>query len=453
MFEFIPLGGAGEIGSSCFYLNIQGTGIILDCGMHPRKTGLDALPRLDLIADKNVDFVLISHAHHDHIGALPFLVKLFPYVKIYSTAQTRSIADITLHNTVSILEEQLKDIPDLKPYTHAEIEILIKSINFVNYNEIFEVSGWRAEHKTPIKISFWDAGHILGAAAFLIESENEKIFYTGDINLSDQAVIKGAELPNVKIDVLIQESTYGATDSNELQSWWVEAKRLASKMNKVFENQGSVLVPVFSLGKMQEMLLTISILMERNDLIMADIYTGGIGRKINRIYDNYRYTSRRVDQEMCISDISQIDIYELKSLNHLLKNPSVLLLPSGMMIKGTISFNYALEFLKRDNFGIFTVGYMDSDTPGYKISNSQTGSKIILEEKLEIVVKCKVENFKFSAHSRREELLEIVNNLMPDRVIFIHGEEDAINWLGDSILKKYPKIKANFVSNGKVYFF
>ncbi len=129
MFKFLPLGGAGEIGSSCFYLNIQGTGIILDCGMHPRKIGLEALPQLELLADKNVDYVLITHAHHDHIGARPFLVKCFPYIKIYATQQTRSIADITLHNTVSILEDQLKDTQELKPYTHEEIDILIKSIN------------------------------------------------------------------------------------------------------------------------------------------------------------------------------------------------------------------------------------------------------------------------------------------------------------------------------------
>ncbi len=453
MFEFLPLGGAGEIGSSCFYLNIQGTGIILDCGMHPRKTGLDALPQFNLIADKNIDFVFISHAHHDHIGALPFLVKRFPYVKIFSTRQTRAITDVTLHNTVSILEEQFKDIPEIKPYTHAEIENLIKSINIVDYKEIIDVKGWRGEHKYPIKISFWDAGHILGASAFLIETENEKIFYTGDINLSEQSVIKGAELPDVNIDVLIQESTYGATDSNELQSWWIEAKRLASKMNKIIENQGSVLIPVFSLGKMQEMLLTISLLMERSDLIRTDIYTGGIGRKINRIYDSFKYTSRRIDQNLNLNDIPQIDIYELKSLNHLLKNPSVLLLPSGMMIKGTLSYNYGLEFLKRNNYGIFTVGYMDINTPGYLISNAKSNVKIQLEDNHEVAIKCKVENFKFSSHSKREELLEIVDRLSPVRVIYIHGEENAINWLGEAILKKYPKIKANYVINGKEYLF
>jgi len=453
MFEFLPLGGAGEIGSSCFYLNIKGTGIILDCGMHPRKTGIDALPQFDLIADKNVDFVFISHAHHDHIGALPFLVKKFPYVKIFSSRQTRAIADITLHNTVAILEEQFKDIPEIKPYTHIEIESLIKSINIMNYKEAVELYGWRAIHKTPIKISAWDAGHILGAAAFLIETEDEKIFYTGDINLSEQAVIKGAELPDIKIDVLVQESTYGATDSNELQSWWIEAKRLATKMNSILQNQGSVLIPVFSLGKMQEILLTISVLMERNDLIKADIYTGGIGRKINRIYDTFRYTSARIDKNMNLSDIPQTDIYELKSFNHLLKNPSVLLLPSGMMIKSTLSYNYGMEFLKRNNFGIFTVGYMDIDTPGYLISKASSNTKILLDEKKEVAIKCNIENFKFSAHSRREELLEIVDRLLPERVIFIHGEEKAINWLGESILKNYPKIKANYVINGKEYNF
>jgi cleavage and polyadenylation specificity factor subunit 3 len=104
MIRFIPLGGAGEIGANCYYLNIEGTGILLDCGMHPQKLGLDALPKFDLIEELPVDFVLISHAHMDHISSLPYLVQKHPYIKIISTPQTRAIAELTLHNSVSIIK-------------------------------------------------------------------------------------------------------------------------------------------------------------------------------------------------------------------------------------------------------------------------------------------------------------------------------------------------------------
>ncbi|MCX6149805.1 MAG: MBL fold metallo-hydrolase [Ignavibacteriales bacterium] len=449
MIKFLPLGGAGEIGSSCFYLNINGTGIILDCGMHPRKIGIDALPKLDLIKDKDVDFVFLSHAHHDHIGALPFLVKQHPYIKIFSTPQTRAISEITLHNTVSILEEQSLKDPKLSPYTHDEIDLLIKSINYVEHSNQFTVAGFKGHNKEQIKITFIDAGHILGSSGILIESENERIFYTGDINLSDQAIIKGASLNNQKVDTLILETTYGSTDSSQIPIWWNEAKRFSSSANQILQNGGSILIPVFSLGKMQEILATIWNLMSKGLLIKTDIYSGGIGKKINRIYDYNRYVTRRIDQEFELSEIPQKEIYEA-DFNMFRKNPSIVLAPSGMVIEGTLSFQLAQDWLKQDKFAIFVVGYMDPDTPGYKIANAQKGDKIQLKDfSTTIKVKCLIDKFRFSAHAKREELLEIVKQTNPSRVILIHGDNEGINWMGYNILLKYPHIKVHYAEVGK----
>src|SRR3989304_3421419 len=126
MVKFLPLGGAGEIGANCYYLNIAGTGIILDCGMNPQK------------------------------------------------------------------------------------------IDFKPTKNIFEIEGYQHKSSEPIKISFHDAGHILGSVGILIEHDEKKIFYTGDINLTDQTLLRGCELPKEKVDTLIFECTYGATDSHEI---------------------------------------------------------------------------------------------------------------------------------------------------------------------------------------------------------------------------------------------
>jgi len=174
MIRFIPLGGAGEIGANCHYLNIEGTGILLDCGMHPQKTGLDALPNFDLIEDLPVDFVLISHAHMDHISSLPYLVQKHPYIRIISTAQTQAIAELTLHNSVSILKEQLGEDDEIKIYSHDEIDLLIQSIEYRSYGEEFELEGYNGSR--IIKALFHDAGHILGSAGILIDSGDEKLF-------------------------------------------------------------------------------------------------------------------------------------------------------------------------------------------------------------------------------------------------------------------------------------
>ncbi len=156
MITFLPLGGADEIGANCYYLNINGTGIILDCGMHPKKVGLEALPKFELLKDKPLDYVLISHAHQDHLNALPFLVKEFPHIKIVTTPQTRAIAELTLHNAISILSRQIKD-ESFNIYSHDEVDLLIKTINYKAYGEEFNITGLKAAIGSDIKAVFFDA--------------------------------------------------------------------------------------------------------------------------------------------------------------------------------------------------------------------------------------------------------------------------------------------------------
>ena len=213
MIRFIPLGGAGEIGANSYYLNISGTGIIIDCGMHPQKTGAEALPDFDLLQDKDVDYLLISHAHQDHLSALPFLVQHHPYIKIITTPQTRALAELTLHDAVSILSRQVT-ADELKIYSHKEIDLLIQSIEYRALGETFEIKGYNHNDRDPIKITFHDAGHILGSASIMIEHKDFRLFYTGDINLKPQSWMQGARLPKSGVNTLVLETTYGATDSS-----------------------------------------------------------------------------------------------------------------------------------------------------------------------------------------------------------------------------------------------
>ena len=449
MISFLPIGGGNEIGANSYYLNFNGNGIILDCGIHPQKTGLESLPNFDLIKDKTVDSCLISHAHQDHIGSLPFLVKRFPYVKIITTPQTRALAELTLHNSVSILKKEIEE-DDFEFYTHDEVDLLIKMIEYKEYQNQFELNSYHQQKDSKVNCTFYDAGHILGSAGILLENNNHKIFYTGDINLAAQTLLNGATLPDTKIDTLILETTYGATDSDLLLDWNAESFRFAKEANNILNNGGSILIPVFSLGKMQEMLAAIWLLMQKRKLTTVDVYTGGLGTKINRVYDYNRFVTNRVDEEFELNTIPQKDYYEISNPEEFFKHPCIVLASSGMMIKGTSSFNFAKRWLKQKDSAIFTVGYMAEDTPGYVVANSERGDKIQLtgfDEPTE--VNCKIKNFKFSAHARREDLLNIVNKLKPDNVILTHGDEDALDWVGSSILKKDNSIKVQIAKVGK----
>jgi Cft2 family RNA processing exonuclease len=257
-------------------------------------------------------------------------------------------------------------------------------------------------------------------------------------------------LPETKIDTLILETTYGATDSELLLDWNSESFRFASEANKILNNGGSILIPVFSLGKMQEILATIWQLMQKQKLTTVDIYTGGLGTKINLAYDYNRFVVNRVDEEFELQAILQKDYYDISNPEEFFKHPCIVLASSGMMIKSTTSFAFAKRWLKQKDSAIFKVGYMDTETPGYIIANSERGDKIQLTEYDEQTeVNCVIKNFKFSAHGRREDLLKIVDKLKPDNVILTHGDEDALDWMGSSVLKKYKNTKVHIAIAGK----
>lgn len=418
--------------------------------MHPRKIGFESLPDFSLIESLPVDHVLISHAHQDHLSSLPFLVKQHPYIHITSTPQTRAISELTLHNSVSILKKEIGEEKNFEMYSHDEVDLLIKTIDYKAYNEDFFLTGYVHNEQSKVKCTFYDAGHILGSASILLENQGKKIFYSGDINLTNQSLIKGGNIPKTKIDALILETTYGATDSNLLNSWEDESLRLAKEINKVFADGGSVLIPVFALGKMQEMLATIWKMMQTGKIAQVDIYTGGIGKKINRAYDYNRYVVNTIDPEFELSTIPVKDLREIEDVNYFFKQPCIVLASSGMMIPGTASYNLACTWLSRKHSAVFTVGYMDPETPGYVIANTKRGFKVQLTKFSELFeVKCEIKNFRFSAHARREDLLSIVKKLEPEKVILVHGDKEAISWMGAAILKSFPQIKVHSARQAK----
>lgn len=455
MINFLPLGGADEIGANCFYLNILGTGILLDCGIHPRKKGFDSLPDFGLIENLPLDFVLITHAHQDHIGSLPFLVQKFPHVIIYSTNQTKEISEATLHNAANILAQSTDVDSNFKIYSHDEIDLLVRSIRGVKYNEVISLMGMRHTGSSNINVSFHDAGHILGSAGILIEHNNKKIFFSGDINFSNQSIMIGCDLNGIhNIDVLILESTYGSTDSAMLGTWLTESERLVKSANKVIHEGGSILIPVFALGKTQELLSILHLQMLKRKLTETNIFTGGVGRDISNIYDRNRYLTRRSDTDLILKEIPQQNIFEIEDLTYFKKNPSIVLVSSGMILEGTTSFKLLDFWLQQKNFAVFGVGYMDESTPGYRLMNSQKGSKIKLTDFGEPKkVNCSVERFYFPSHSIREDLLKIVKSVNPRRVILVHGDNNSKDWLGHKILELYPHIKVASAETGKSFLF
>jgi cleavage and polyadenylation specificity factor subunit 3 len=438
MIKFVPLGGADEIGAGSFYLNAGGTGLLLDCGIHPQKPFPEALPKFDYLTDQPLDYVFISHAHQDHIGALPFLIQKFPHAIVFSTIQTAEIAELTLHNAANILSHECTGNSGLKFYKHDEINLLVRSIRTVDYSHTIEIRGLRHNSPLPLKITFIDAGHILGSAGIMIEFNGHKIFYTGDINIGNQSIMTGAELDSIgKVDTLILESTYGATDTKRLGTWKSELDRFAGHAARVIHRGGSILIPVFALGKTQELLSAIHRLILKGKIPETDLYSGGISREISRIYDLNRFLVRRQNSGLELKKIPQLNLMEVTDFAHFSRHPGIVLASSGMMLPGTTSFRLLDYWLRQKDFAICGVGYMDPDSPGYKVITSERGSEIILTDpELVYKIECEIDRFYFPSHSTREELLSIVAKTEPSNIILVHGEEKSKDWLGSRILQQ-----------------
>src|SRR6266705_5134016 len=231
---------------------------MLDCGMHPKNTGEDALPHLKAIADRGIDAILISHAHQDHIGTLPVAMRRFPGARVFMTEATADIGSVLLHNSVNVMTRQREEIGERSYplFTHRETDRASERWRWCPVRQRISIFGERAAQREPdvLTFAFFDAGHVLGSTGILLRAESQTVFYTGDVNFDDQTMMEAAVFPEEKIDILIMECTRG--DHAKPAGWTraSEERRLAEAIDGTFKRGGCVLIPVFALGKTQEAL-------------------------------------------------------------------------------------------------------------------------------------------------------------------------------------------------------
>ncbi|MEI8134600.1 MAG: MBL fold metallo-hydrolase [bacterium] len=453
--QFLALGGAREIGANSYFYKIGGFGLLVDAGLHPEKTGWDAFPQAQLLDPDSVDSFIITHAHTDHLGGVPFLLQSQPQSRVIATPETTEIAKVMLGNSSSLLPRQhpAEVIERLTNYTEDKLDEILRNIEPRRINNTFFLND-SSESSKQIKCTFHKSGHILGAVGLLLEYNGKRLFHTGDTSLHSQYLIGGADLPSEPVDVVVTECTNGKADAYLSQTREKELERLEASLTKTLEGGGSVLIPVFALGKMQEALAMIWDGMRNKRIPEVDIYTGGMGRRIADIYDKFAFSDSRQRPEEILKDIPQKDLPRREELfsGKYFKTPSIVLAASGMMQTGTSSYMLAQRWLRQKDFSICFIGYTDPRTPGYVVSHAEHGKRIKFGSmKREVPVRCSIERFRFSAHARREELLEIVARLKPKHVVLTHGDTDAMNAFSELIIDSFPGTKVSAPENGKWY--
>lgn len=460
--EFIALGETDDVAASCHFLNIGGTGLVLDAGVDPRTDGPASLPRFDLVhghRDRYVDHAIITHAHHDHIGSLPVLIREFPHLLAHMTEATKRLLEFLLPASARLQERKLYNGETEYEPLFTEDELSFQSHVYLTHElgTDFDVTGTLGDSK--IKARFYTAGHILGSVGvelrFTEEGDERRVFYTSDTNMRAQSIIPGAEYPD-STDVLILESTLANDEVAETTDRTSETERFRETVREVMERGGTALIPVFVMGRAQETLAVIDE-MKEDGVIDADIpvYTAGSMRAIADLYDKTRRTTPRLDRDFKVFDVEQQRMPRSEDAkDDALAGPSIVVASSGMMFEPTLSNTIGRRVVENEKDAILLVGYSKEDTAAARLKEAAAqgkGTEVTLHPATgPQEVHCTVDRFRFSGHSDRQDLLKIVDSLAPEHVVLVHGEPDARQWMHDQITKAHPGISVHVPAGGEV---
>jgi len=431
---FTPIGGGKEIGANSYLVSVYGHDILLDCGIHPKKEGRASLPDLALLSRAPIAAV-VSHAHVDHCGALPQLIKRYSDVPIFLTEATRSIMERMLHNSVSVMTAMARErgIPDYPLYMHEDVDVCMAQTEGFEFDREFDISG-----DGGITVQFHHAGHVLGSASIVLRLPGHNILYTGDICTTDQELMAGSSPYDDydDIDTLVIESTYGANEEADDLSYEAQTEQLASAISQVLNREGVALLPAFALGRTQEILNLIARLQDSGDIPSVPVYASGLGRAVYEVYSRYSEYLHPAANLRPLNRFGRIgDVWDRSVAMDLLKEPCIVVATSGMMVENTPSALIAEQMVrangKRKEHGIFFVGYVDPDTLGYKLLHSGPGTALSFAiGRAPVPVSLEnVRHFHFSAHAPRKALRNVIEHVNPRNVVFVHGDSNAVDSL------------------------
>lgn len=416
-------GAAREVGRSCIEIQTAGDRYLLDCGVKFCTAGFKYPEKVFEI--QKLDGVLISHAHLDHTGALPFFEHYNLLCPIFLTHQTMAITKILLKDSYKIAH-----VKHLHPaWNKTDLKEVQKDAHRVQFDKWY-----RHRH---LKFMFLNAGHIPGSAMILIEAEGKRLLYTGDFNTRTTKLMKPADPVAIAkehgpIDVLITESTYGHRSlplRKELEP------KFAAAIKRVLQRGGSVLIPVFALGRSQEILLMLA----EHDF-GCPIYFDGMCKEITRkilTHQSTYVTKKDALHRMLFKKVELVGSQERRT-KLAQKQPAIFVTTSGMMQGGP-----AIAYLKRmwhdEKNAVFLTGYQVHGTNGRHLIDEG----YVHIDGWKTPVKCEVQKFDFSGHADIDDIKKAIWTIEPKRLIIQHGDDESV-----ANLLEWAKQETPFAADG-----
>ena len=438
------LGGARQVGRSCILLQTPNSKILLDCGVDVASNGSDKFPFFNVpeFDITQLDAVIISHAHLDHVGLVPYLYKMGYKGPIYMTTPTRDIAALLSLDFIGVAYKQAAQ----PLFNSKDIKEMVKHSICLNYNEVTDV--------TPdVRLTFYNSGHALGSAMVHLNIGNgsHNLLYTGDFKYGKSRLLDPAVTNFPRVESVITESTYGSRE-DVLPPRMKSEEEFLELINKTIDRKGKVLIPELGLGRAQETMLVLEDAMKSGKLKKVPIYIDGMIWDINAIHTAYPdFLSNKVrssifqDQNPFVSDIF-LRVGSIQERKKVIEGgPCIVLATSGMLVGGA-SVEYLKEFAGNKNNSIIFVCYQGVGSLGRQVQEGIKETKMIVNGKEErVVINLEVNTIiGFTAHAGRNELLAFFNNMRPKpkRIIINHGEVSKSLDLA-SALYKLNRVETN----------
>lgn len=372
------------------------------------------------------------------------------------TEETIELVDSMLHNSVNVMTSQRDelDIPEFPLFTHKEINTIQADWQARRTRQAFSLG-----KNNEITCEFYPAGHILGSIGIRLEWNGKSVFYTGDVHFEDQTLSKAADFPTEHIDVLITETTRGAAPRRPDYTRQGEIDRLADTIRTTINRGGSTLIPLFALGKSQELLLILHKLKKSSQLDdNIPIYVGGLTTKMTVTHDRFADTSHRNHNGFRFLTGGMDLIIASKKRKKKDANRSIpydrgriYALSSGMMTENTVSHGFARHILPDERNSILFVGYAAPDSPGGRLLEARGDDEFQLDEEgSPISLRCQIERFDFSGHATRGELRDYARKVKAPHVILVHGDEPARQWFQQTLRADLPNSKITIPAPGEM---
>ena len=439
------LGSGRQVGRSAILLKTSESKVLLDCGYSPSGSrNLEMMPRFDMMEDlvSELDAIVITHAHLDHMGMVPYLFKYGYRGPVYCTEPTLSLMLMQQLDFINVAGKE----GGFAPYSENDVRLAVQHAVPLKYSVVTNI--------TPdVRITFYNAGHILGSAIIHIHIGEgfHNIIYTGDFKFENSRTLDASVHRFPRAETLIMESTYGATPVPFTRQ--ESEQTLAEYVKKTIEDGGKVLIPVPAVGRAQEIMLVLNHLFTSGEIPEVPVFLDGLVVEATAIHAAYPdYLGREIRNK--IEELGNVFMSEyftpIKSIQHRdevlnMREPVIIMATSGMLEGGPI-LTYLKEFASDDRNILIFVSYQVEGTLGRKLLKGvrefhlmgERGKTELVNVKLKIV---KVDGF--SGHSSRQQLLGYLKAFQPKprNLILVHGEYDAVTSLARSASKILPSTK------------